>query len=430
MRGFTMNSTSAHCPALLVSAPASGQGKTLVTAALARAWRNRGLKVRAFKCGPDFLDPMILQTATGEPVYNLDLGMCGEEDGRARLIAAAQEADVIIVEGVMGLYDGAPSTADIAAIYGLPLLAVIDASAMAQTMGAVAYGLLHYRDGLRAAGVVANRVGSAGHAQMLRESLPSDIPWYGALPADTAYAMPERHLGLFRANEIADLEQRIETSASALAASSELQLPPSVEFLAPDDAGHPALLAGKTVAIARDAAFCFIYPANIGCLHQLGANIIFFSPLHDQTLPDADAYWLPGGYPELHTEAIAENWPMQQALRNAAALGKPILAECGGMMALSDSIDGRPTFGLLPGRSRIHERLQGLGVLYLDLPEGRLAAHTFHYGSMETTLAPAASSSARFGKSEALYRHGAISASFLHFYFPSNPTAVTGLFTA
>src|SRR5450830_1717316 len=141
------------CPAILVSAPASGQGKTLSTAALARAWKNRGLNVRAFKCGPDFLDPMVLETATGQPVYNLDLGMCGEQDGLARLYHAAQTADVIIVEGVMGLYDGTPSSADIAVHFGLPVMLTIDASGMAQTFGAVASGLLAYKPELKPAGV-------------------------------------------------------------------------------------------------------------------------------------------------------------------------------------------------------------------------------------------------------------------------------------
>ena len=164
-----------RCPALLVSAPASGQGKTLLTAALARAWRNRGLRVRAFKCGPDFLDPMVLETATGHPVENLDLSMCGEADGRARLYRAAQEADVLVVEGVMGLYDGTPSSANIARTFNLPVALAIDASGMAQTFGRLAAGLLGSE--LRPAGVIANRVGSLGHANLLRDSLPPGIPW-------------------------------------------------------------------------------------------------------------------------------------------------------------------------------------------------------------------------------------------------------------
>ncbi|HZV98877.1 MAG TPA: cobyrinate a,c-diamide synthase, partial [Methylophilaceae bacterium] len=277
---------NASCPAVLISAPASGQGKTLCTAALARAWRNRGFKVRAFKCGPDFLDPMILEAATGQPVYNLDLTMCGEEDGQSLLYNAALDADVIIVEGVMGLYDGNTSSADIAMRYGLPVLLTIDASGMAQTFGALASGLLGHAPALKAAGVLANKVGSAGHAKMLQQCLPSHVSWFGALPRDEAYTLPERHLGLFRAAEIDDLETRIEAAAQALASSSELPLPPAIAFQAVTHK-PPPLLAGKTIAIARDEAFCFIYPANLDCLAALGAKLEFFSLLHDQALPEA-----------------------------------------------------------------------------------------------------------------------------------------------
>jgi len=420
--------SKASCPAVLISAPASGQGKTLATAALARAWKNRGLRVRAFKCGPDFLDPMILQKATGQPVYNLDLGMCGEKDGLKQLHAAAQEADVIIVEGVMGLYDGNPSSADIAAQFKLPVLIAIDAGGMAQTFGALAAGLLAWKPELKPAGVLANKVGSPGHAKLLRDSLPPHLNWFGALQRDAEFALPERHLGLFRADEIDDLEARIEAAARALADSGELPLPPAVSFeLAPEEP-QPPLLAGKTIAIARDAAFCFIYPANLDCLREMGANITFFSPLHDRTLPDADAYWLPGGYPELHLEALTRNTAMREALRHAFQQQKPMLAECGGMMALAESIGEQPAFGLLPGKCRMHDRLQGLGVMQMDLQAGKLGAHVFHYGSFETGLAPIATMPSRFGKPEHVYRHGSIQASFLHFYFASNPAAVASLF--
>ena len=384
--------------------------------------------MRAFKCGPDFLDPMVLETATGQPVYNLDLAMCGEQDGVALLYSAAQEADVIIVEGVMGLYDGTPSSADIAARYSLPVMLTIDASGMAQTFGALASGLLAYSPQLKPAGVLANKVGSSGHADMLRDSLPKNLAWLGALPDDDAYTLPERHLGLFRAAEIDDLDTRIEAAAKALAISSDLPLPPPVTFSQASSSNIPPLLAGKKIAIARDEAFCFIYPANLQCLTALGATLEFFSPLHDETLPEADALWLPGGYPELHSKEIAENLMMRDALQTALSEQKPILAECGGMMALAQAIDGQPAFGLMPGAANMQKRLQGLGVQHLELPQGTLGAHTFHYGSLDTTLAPASVAETRFGKGEALYRHGSLNASFLHFYFASNPMAAASLF--
>ncbi|HYN54703.1 MAG TPA: cobyrinate a,c-diamide synthase [Methylotenera sp.] len=422
------------CPTVLVSAPASGQGKTLSTAALARAWKNRGLNVRAFKCGPDFLDPMVLEAATGQPVYNLDLAMCGEQDGLACLYQAALTADVIIVEGVMGLYDGTPSTADIAARYNLPVMLTIDASGMAQTFGALASGLLGYQPALTPAGVLANKIGSTGHADMLRDSLPSHLNWLGALPQDEAYALPERHLGLFRANEIGDLEARIEAAAIALANSSPLPLPPAVTFTAPEIPAFPKPLAGKTIAIARDAAFCFIYPANVDCLLEMGATVKFFSPLQDSLLPEADAYWLPGGYPELHLKEISENTTMREAIHAAFNADKPILAECGGMMALSESINGEHTYGLLAGHSQIEPRLQGIGTQHVTLSEGMaeaddiIGAHTFHYGKFNTPLAAAFQATSKYGKGEAVYQHGSITASFLHFYFSSNPLLAATLF--
>jgi cobyrinic acid a,c-diamide synthase len=425
-----------RCPALLISAPASGQGKTLSTAALARAWKNRGLKVRVFKCGPDFLDPMILEKASGHAVYHVDLTMCGAEDGQLQLYNAAQDADVIIVEGVMGLYDGTPSSADIALRFGLPVLLTIDAGGMAQTFGALASGLLAYQPALKPAGVLANKVGSAGHATLLHESLPAHLAWFGALPNDEEFALPERHLGLFRAYEIADLDARIEAAAIALAASGELALPPMVTFAPPTTSKPPQLLVGKTIAIAKDEAFCFIYPANIDCLQAMGANIIYFSLLHDVALPQADAYWLPGGYPELHMPQISENSSMRGSLQAAFDANKPILAECGGMMALAETItainttEAQPAFGLLPGHSQMQTKLQGLGILQIELPQGKLGAHSFHYASFESPLTPITSAKTLFGKIEPIYQHGSINASFLHYYFASNPPAAAALFLA
>jgi cobyrinic acid a,c-diamide synthase len=200
----------------MVSAPASGLGMTLLTAALARLHRDAGRRVRVFKCGPDFLDPMILERASGAPVYQLDLFMVGEEECRRLLHEAASAADVILVEGAMGLYDGNPSAADLAQRFGLPVLAVIDASGMAQTFGAVAHGLASYRPEVRVAAVLANRVGSAGHGAMLEAGLPDGVQWLGALQRDAELALPERHLGLVQASEIADLEARIARAAAAL----------------------------------------------------------------------------------------------------------------------------------------------------------------------------------------------------------------------
>ncbi|THF57683.1 cobyrinate a,c-diamide synthase [Pseudothauera rhizosphaerae] len=423
-----------RCPALFVAAPASGQGKTTVTAALARLHARQGRRVRVFKCGPDFLDPQIHTVASGAPVYNLDLGMCGEQDAAWRLRAAAREAELILVEGVMGLFDGDPSGADIAQRFGIPVMAVIDARAMAQTFGAVAWGLAHYRAGLPFSGVLANNVGSARHGELLRAALPAGMRWYGAVPREAGAALPERHLGLLQAAEIADLGARLDRMADALAETGAGELPPPVDFPSVAAPVVEPLLAGRTVAVAHDAAYGFIYPANLDTLAALGARIVFFSPLAGERLPPCDAVWLPGGYPELHGERLAANAGFWRDLHAHAVAGKPLLAECGGMMSLFDAVvdtaGAAHTFGgLLPGRAVMQPRLSALGLQIAELPEGRLGGHTFHHSQTETPLEPLVRARRPDGgEGEAIYRRGRLTASYVHFYFPSNPAAVGRLF--
>lgn len=442
----TPSSPPALCPALMIAAPASGQGKTLVTAALARRHRMAGRRVRVFKCGPDYLDPMILAQASGAPVAQLDLFMGGEDHCRALLHKAAQEADLLLIEGVMGLFDGSPSAADIAARFGLPVLAVIDARAMAQSFGALALGLARYRDDVRVTAVLANRIAGERHAALLRDSLRAEGPvWAGALPRDAQVGLPERHLGLVQADEIADLDARLDRAARALPAEA-LRLPPPCPFAPAAEPAPPRLLEGVRIAVARDAAFAFLYPANIALLEAMGAQVRFFSPLADAALPACDALWLPGGYPELHREALGGNAAMRAAIRRHHALGRPILAECGGLIACADSLaDDRaaetgagsaaerpvatPMLGLLPGRAILQTRLAGLGLQRLALPQGALRGHSFHYSRLETDLPPAATTASPDGApKEAVYRVGSLFASYMHFYFPSCPAAAAALF--
>lgn len=424
---------STSCPALLVAAPASGQGKTTVTAALARLHARQGRRVTVFKCGPDFIDPQIHALASARPCYNLDLGMCGELDAARRLSRAAADSDLILVEGVMGLFDGQPSAADIACRFGIPVLALIDAGAMAQTFGAVAHGLASYRPGLPFAGVLANRVGSAGHSRLLRDSLPPGMGWFGALPK-SGDSLPERHLGLLQAAEIGDLSERLDQLADALAASASVDLPPAVSFPPPPAAQTEARLAGRRIAIARDLAYGFIYPANLDTLNELGAELCFFSPLAGDDLPACDAVWLPGGYPELHAATLAARRPLWAALAAHVAAGKPLLAECGGMMGLFETLvdkaaTAHPMGGLLPGQTVMQARLAGLGTQFAELPEGRVAGHTFHFSRCETPLLPLLrAGTASGGSGEAIYRQGRLTASYLHLYFPSNPAAIAALF--
>lgn len=433
------------CPAILIAAPASGQGKTTVACALARLHARQGRRVRVFKCGPDFLDPYWLALASGSPVHQLDLWMTGEADCARRLHDAAQTADLIIVEGVMGLFDGQPSAADLAQRFGLPVLAVIDAGAMAGTFGALAWGLQHYREGLRFAGVLANRVASDSHAAMLQESLREPAGWLGALMRSSVMTLPERHLGLVMSDELGDAMQRLDAAADALAATPLGQMNEAdlqawaVPFAAPDVAEFPVdALQGRTLAVARDAAFCFIYAANLDCLRELGAQLVFFSPLADAALPTCDALWLPGGYPELHAETLAANTAMRASVAAHVRAGKPVWAECGGMMALFDelqTVDGasHAMWGVLPGSVTLQKRLAALGPQQLDVAGGTLRGHTFHYSTCTTPLQPAARTEAAPGRKlrgegEALYVTGSVKASYFHAWFASNPAAAAQLF--
>lgn len=427
---------TSNCPALFISAPSSGSGKTSVTAAIARSHARRGKRVRVFKTGPDFLDPGILERASGQPVYQLDLFMGGFQHCQALLAGAAREADLILVEGVMGLFDGKPSSADLAAAFGLPVVCVIDASAMAQTFAALATGLQRFRPELRHCGVVANRIGGPAHGRMLGEGLPDELPLIAALPREPRLILPERHLGLVQALEQPGLDGQLDAWADAW----EAGLRPGFTFKAQrfedgTEPPPPRRLQGRRIAIARDAAFGFIYAANVDLLRALGAELRFFSPIRHEPLPDCDALWLPGGYPELHARALGSHPSLSKSLTNHISASRPLLAECGGMLALLESLEDanggvHRMAGLMPGSARVQPRLAALGLQALDWPEGPLRGHSYHYSTLETPLPPIARATNPNGgaTAEALYQHGSLRASYVHHYFPSNPDAIAAFF--
>ncbi|MBB4863865.1 cobyrinic acid a,c-diamide synthase [Pseudomonas nitritireducens] len=426
--------TSRQCPALLIAAPASGQGKTTVTAALARLHTRLGRKVRVFKCGPDFLDPMILARASAAPVYQLDLWMVGEEESRRLLWEAAGEADLILIEGVMGLFDGSPSAADLARRFNVPVMAVINGQSMAQTFGAMAVGMATYQPDLPFSGVLANRIGSQRHRDLVRDSLPEWIRWYGALPRDTEVELPSRHLGLVQADELADLDARLDAAADALAASASTDLPLPVSFAAPESRRTSSRLDGVRIGVARDNAFAFLYQANLDLLRELGAELVFFSPLRDEALPEVDSLYLPGGYPELHLQALGGNRAMAKAIHAHHEMCKPILAECGGMLYLLDALtdvagERAELLGLLPGEARMQKRLAALALQAVTLPEGTLRGHTFHHSLLDSSEEPLARGICPNDKpvAEAVFRRGRLTASYIHFYLPSDPDAAASL---
>ena len=434
---------SAQCPCLLIAAPASGSGKTTVTAALARWHTRQGRRVRVFKAGPDFIDPMILRQACGCPVYSLDLGLMSEEHCRALLHRAAAEADLILVEGVMGLFDGTFSAALIARTFDLPVAVIVDARAMAETFAAVVLGLTRTDPELKVWGCIANRVASPRHGDMVRDGvdryLGGSVPWLGAIPANPAIGFAERHLGLVQAREIQDLDAVLDAAADTLNGLPLTEPPPVVTFSAPardaDEATHSRALAGKTVAVAQDAAFSFVYAANLDFLREQGAELVFTSPLGDRALPACDVLYLPGGYPELHARELEENRDYIDSVR---AFGGRILAECGGMIYLSEAIilpDGGEfsLCGLLPLRTQLQERLQAIGWQHYTGDKGKLLAHSFHYSSTQQSgeIADIRQAQTHSGQpGEAIYRCGGITASYLHWYFPSNPAAAIDLLLA
>jgi cobyrinic acid a,c-diamide synthase len=275
---------------------------------------------------------------------------------------------------------------------------------------------------------------------MLKEALPCSLRWLGHIPSTEEIELPDRHLGLHQADEIHDLDARIDRAADALASTGLVALPPPVEFSPESDtvASEPLtrLMNGVHIAVARDAAFSFIYPANLAFIKTLGAQVTFFSPLANEAVPgSADAVYLPGGYPELHAAALALNRVSAASIRAHAAGGKRIVAECGGMLYLLDALVDvhgatTPMLGLIPGRATMQKRFAALGMQRLTGPVGAMTGHAFHYSLVETPLAPVmrATQPDTGAAGEAVFQHGAVIATYMHGYWPSNPAFAAALF--
>jgi cobyrinic acid a,c-diamide synthase len=433
------NQESVFCPALFVTAPASGQGKTTITSAIARMLKRQGKVVRVFKTGPDFLDPQILAQASGEHVEQLDLWMAGDNYCRYQFYQAAKEADLIIVEGAMGMLDGEPSSADLAATFNIPTAIVMEVKGMAQTAAAIAMGLANFRDDVQVAGLIANSCSTERHRQLIEDALPESLPLLATLARYELVALPERHLGLVQASEIQDeLEQRFEAGADWVVKSgleNILERFANVEFKFSELPIAEPYLKGKVIAVAKDDAFSFIYQTNLLILKEFGAEVKFFSPLHDTAIPEADALWLPGGYPELHAQKLAENFSMLKSMKEFSDAQKPILAECGGFLyCLEDLTDlndeTHVMANILAGQGTMKGKRGCQGMQTAIFPEGEVRAYA-HHRSRSFNL-PKALSHGRHQRhpapGEAIYRHNNLNASYLHLFFPSNPKAISCLF--
>lgn len=391
---------------LVISAPASGVGKTTLTLALARACCDRGMQVQCFKSGPDYIDPAFHAVATGRASVNLD-SWAMDEATITRLVGRGADADLVLAEGSMGLFDGVAArgragtgaSADIAEMMGWPVLLVIDPSGQAQTAAAIAAGLRDFRKGVRLAGVVLNRVASPRHEALVRSAMAeADIAVFGALPRHAEIALPKRHLGLVQAEEQAEVGGLIAEAARFVTEHVDLDaVLRSAAAWSPAQAlgGTSVSPPGQRIALARDAAFSFVYPHMLETWRAAGAEILPFSPLADEGPDeDADVGWLPGGYPELHAGRLAANARFRRSLR-AFAETRPVHGECGGYMALGSALTDaegvcHEMVGLLGLETSFARRRMHLGYRLAELAEpmpghaagARLRGHEFHYSTI------------------------------------------------
>lgn len=394
---------------LIVAAPRSGAGKTTVTLGLLAALKRRGLAVQAAKAGPDYIDPAFHQAATGRKSVNLDSWAMRPSLLDALVVEAASRADMLVIEGVMGLFDGIDaaagrtgSTADLAARFVLPVLLVIDVSGQSQSAAALLRGFVTHDPEVKIGGVVLNRVGSERHRKFVADAIAaSGIPVLGSVPRDEMIALPERHLGLVQAGEHGDLAERLDRLAAI--AETHLDLDGILRLAVPPhlaEAKQATALPppGSRIALAQDAAFTFVYPHLLDGWRRAGAEIVAFSPLAEEPPPkDCDSCWLPGGYPELHAGRLAGAHKFRDGLARFAAT-RPVHGECGGYMVLGEVLEdadgiSHPMAGLLGHATSFARRKLHLGyreaTLLADSPIGRagsrLRGHEFHYAALVAT---------------------------------------------
>ncbi|WP_026191150.1 cobyrinate a,c-diamide synthase [Methylosinus sp. LW4] len=394
-------------PGILIAAVRSGAGKTTVTLGLMRALARRGLRVSGVKCGPDYIDPAFHAVATGRASFNLDSWTMEAELLAQLALRAGEDADLVVAEGAMGLFDGAPgalaqtgASADIAAHIGWPVLLVMDVSGQAQSAAAIARGVALHDARVRLAGVLLNRTGSERHRKLAQEAIEAvGIKVLGALPRDSGVALPERHLGLVQAGETRGLEALLDRLAERMEAHVDLDAllaaaGGGLVDLAPGPLHVPHAPGGR-IAVAQDEAFSFFYPHLARAWREAGAEIVFFSPLADEVPPeDCDACWLPGGYPELHASRLAAAQNFLGGLRRFAAT-RAVHGECGGYMTLGRTLTdaagaAHEMAGLLDLATSFAQRKLHLGYrrarLLADGALGaagdELAGHEFHYATI------------------------------------------------
>ena len=437
----------ASLPRIVVAGTHSGAGKTTVASGLMTALAARGYGVAPFKVGPDFIDPSYHALAAGRPGRNLDAFLSGSDLIAPLFAHGAEGADIGVVEGVMGLFDGKSgggefaSTAHVAKLLRAPVLLVVDASAMARSVAAMVHGYATFDPELRVAGVILNRVGSSTHERMLREAVePLGITVLGVLRRDAGISTPDRHLGLVPAAERRNEARKALNAAGEVVAHS-CDLAGIVRLAALTDplpAKHWSPEApvpehsSVRIAVASGPAFSFVYEENLELLRGAGAEISTFDPTSDEALPeDTDALYLGGGFPETYTEALSENEPLKEQVRDFARSGRPVIAECGGLLYLCRRLDGRKMCGVLDAEARMTDRLslgyreaRALTDSPLAIRETVTRGHEFHYSAVEPqagTLPGASPAWEFFGRGEEGFVMDKVHASYLHTHWTATP---------
>lgn len=366
---------------ILIGGTHSGCGKSTITLGVLAALKARGLAVQPFKAGPDFIDPGLHSMVAGRISRNLDLWMCGHDYVREALARHSHGADAAVIEGVMGLYDGAKrSSAALAAAIGANIILVVDACGMAESAGAIVTGFDSYGASIK--GVIFNRVASPAHHARLSASVQG-VEVLGYLPREVGFAIPERHLGLHVAEDIPISPEALRMLGDAVTAHIDIarlaELARPGAALPPLDMPSPVM----RIAVARDRAFCFYYEDNLDLLRHAGAELVYFSPLNDASLPaNIDAVYIGGGYPELHAPKLSSNRAMREQLRAWVHEGRPLYAECGGLMYMGRGIDGHAMVGAFPYTCRMLERRAALGYREVSLAGATLRGHEFHYSEI------------------------------------------------
>ncbi|MGM7635121.1 cobyrinate a,c-diamide synthase [Bacillus sp. Hm123] len=434
---------------IMIAGTGSGAGKTTVTIGLMAAFKERGASVQGFKCGPDYIDPTYHTAVTGRPSRNLDSWMTGRETVKEIYARGAKDADLSIIEGVMGYFDGKDplendgSSADLSDILDCPVLLVVNCASMARSAAAIVKGFQSMATSGRIVGVIANRVGSESHFNIVKSAIEQEcgIPVVGYLKKENDISIPERHLGLIPSVERGELDGFFDTLGQLISATVDVEaIWKLAEAAVIQESEHSMFAETKeatvTIAVAKDAAFNFYYEENLQLLRANGAELQFFSPLNNEPLPEgASALYLGGGFPEEFASTLARNDRVKQSIQQAIEAGLPTLAECGGFMYLTQSIEDTngevyPMVGVIPGVATMQKKLAALGYRELTglapnflLPTGAKArGHEFHYSKFTANepIVAAYETKGRFGTKEQGFILPHVVAGYAHFHFASD----------